>query len=157
MKTMPPFAHAGFLGYLEQLDGGISPTAAASMPAPLVSLLFVPDGSGRATRCAELLLQLLRARLSVLQAAWDTELAADELRRHQKFAKPGQPSPHIVGLRQKQAAARQASSVAKQSLIKAASGFVREAGVTVPQRQALELFIERWIEANVPKAFVAVP
>jgi hypothetical protein len=81
-------------------------------------------------------------------------VVADELRRYQKFAKPGQPSPHIVQLRQLQATARQASSQSKQSFIKAAAAFVREAGIDVPQRVALEAFITGWINANVPKDVV---
>ncbi|MFC5743696.1 hypothetical protein [Dyella tabacisoli] len=106
------------------------------------------------TKAAGHLIELLKAKQAMLQASFDTELAADELRRYQKFAKPGQPSPHIVQLRQKQAAARQASSLSRQSFIKAAAGFVREADIDVPQRVALDVFITVWINANVPKAFV---
>ena len=87
----------------------------------------------------------------MLQASFGTAVVADELRRYQKFAKPGQPSPHIVQLRQQQAAARQASSQSKQSFIKAAAAFVREVGIDVPQRVAIEVFITHWIDANVPK------
>jgi hypothetical protein len=36
-------------------------------------------------------------------------------------------------------------------LIKAAAAFVREAGIELPQRLALEPFITGWIEANVPQ------
>jgi hypothetical protein len=56
-----------------------------------------------------------------------------------------------VQLRQQQAAARQASSQSRQALIKAAAAFVREAGIELPQRLALEPFITGWIEANVPQ------
>ncbi|HEY2624794.1 MAG TPA: hypothetical protein VGI53_15215, partial [Dyella sp.] len=91
-----------------------------------------------------------KAQQAVLQAAFDTELAADELRRYQKFAKPGQPSPHIVQLRQRQAAARQASSLSRQAFIKAAAAFVRKADIEVPPRVALEAFVTSWIEANIP-------
>jgi hypothetical protein len=93
----------------------------------------------------------LKARRATSQAAFDTELAADELRRYQKYVKPGKPSAHIVQLRQKQAAARQASSLSRQSLIKAAAAFVREAGIDVPERVALDAFIVGWIDANVPR------
>ena len=71
-------------------------------------------------------------------------------RRYQKFSKPGQPSPHIVQLRQQQATARQASSRAKRALIQAAAALVRDAGIAVPARVALEVFITQWIDANVP-------
>lgn len=97
------------------------------------------------------LAQILKARAAGIQAASDTELAADELRRYQKFARPGQPSAHIVQLRQKQAAARQATARAKQALLKAAMEFVRAAALQVPPRVSLEAFVLSWIEANVPK------
>lgn len=92
--------------------------------------------------------RLLAARAAVRQAADDTTLAADELRRHQKFAKPGQPSAHIVQLRQKQAAARQASARAKQAFLKAALEFTREAGLVPPPRVTLEAFVVAWLDAH---------
>ncbi|MEP6897797.1 MAG: hypothetical protein ABI870_04640, partial [Rhodanobacter sp.] len=82
-------------------------------------------------------------------------VVADELRRYQKFARPGQPSAPIVRLRQQQAAARQASSQSRQSFIKTAAAFVRAAAIEVPPRMALERFMLDWIDVNVPKAFVA--
>ena len=97
------------------------------------------------------MIELLKARKAVLKASFDTEMVADALRRYQKFARPGQPSAHIVQLRQQQAAARQASSQSKQSFIKAAAAFVRAVGINVPPRVALEVFITGWIDANVPK------
>ncbi|WP_267222002.1 hypothetical protein [Dyella silvae] len=97
------------------------------------------------------LIPVLKAYRATLQAAFDTKLAADELRRYQKYAKPGKPSAHTVQLRQKQAAARQATSLARQSLIKAAAAFVREAGIAVGERTPLDEFIIAWIEGNVPK------
>jgi hypothetical protein len=36
-------------------------------------------------------------------------------------------------------------------LIRLAAAFVREAGIEVPQRMALEVFITQWIDAHVPK------
>jgi hypothetical protein len=36
-------------------------------------------------------------------------------------------------------------------LIKAAAAFVREAGIEVPERVALDEFIIHWIDANVPR------
>ncbi|WP_266172179.1 hypothetical protein [Dyella subtropica] len=123
--------------------------------APLLApMLLDSKGAGELTKAGDCLIQLLRAKKATLQAAFDTALVADELRRYQKFAKPGQPSPHIVQLRQQQAAARQASSLSKQSYIKAAAAFVRSAGIEVPPRVTLEVFITHWIDANVPKDFV---
>ncbi|RDD79983.1 hypothetical protein DVJ77_19110 [Dyella tabacisoli] len=154
MATTTPFPQAGFLNYLELAGRSVPVMANASLPPPLTGMLFAADGSGQLTKAAGHLIELLKAKQAMLQASFDTELAADELRRYQKFAKPGQPSPHIVQLRQKQAAARQASSLSRQSFIKAAAGFVREADIDVPQRVALDVFITVWINANVPKAFV---
>jgi hypothetical protein len=148
------FPQAGFLNYLELISESHQRLASAPLSPLLARILLTSDGSGEPTKAAGNLIQLLIARRATLQAAFDTALAADELRRYQKFAKPGQPSPHIVQLRQKQAAARQASSQSKQSLIKAAAAFVRDAGIEVPLQVALELYITRWIDINVPKEFV---
>jgi hypothetical protein len=154
MAAKTSFPQAGFLRHLELLDEAAPMVAGMTLPPPLARILLTSDGTGALTKAADCLIPLLKARQAMLQAAFDTELAADELRRYQKFAKPGQPSPHIVQLRQKQAAARQASGQSKQSFIKAAAAFVREAGFEVPQRVALEVFITHWIDANVPKDFI---
>ena len=132
--------------YADVLHALTQPGAPEAWPS-LAHLLSGPDGA----RKAETLATLLKARKAVFDAAAATTLAVDELRRYQKFAKPGQPSAHIVQLRQKQAAARQATSVARQSLIKAAAVFVREAGIEVPARTPLDDFIVGWIDANVPR------
>jgi hypothetical protein len=150
MATPMPFPHAGFLSQLEHIDTPAS-VPVARLPPSLARISLVAEGSGQPTPAAIHLIQLLKARKAVLQASFDTDVVADELRRYQKFAKPGQPSPHIVQLRQQQAAARQASSQSRQSFIKAAAAFVRETGIEVPPRVALEVFIIGWIEANVPK------
>ncbi|WP_430391172.1 hypothetical protein [Dyella sp. 20L07] len=147
---MKPFPQADFLDYLERL-GQLAPVADTPMPAALAGLLLMPDESKHLSPAGDAMILLLKTRKATLQAAFDTELAADELRRYQKYAKPGQPSPHIVQLRQKQAAARQATNVARQSYIKAATAFVREASITVPSRVALDEFISDWINTNVPK------
>lgn len=150
MATPKPFPQAGFLRQLEVLGESAHWGTAAPLSPPLARLLLAADGSAAPTPAAFHLIGLLQARRATLQAAFDTELAAAALRQHQKFARPGQPSPHIVQLRQKQAAARQASSVSRQAFVAAAAAFVREAGIAVPPRVALELYVTRWIDANVP-------
>lgn len=142
MTSPKPFLHAGFLQYLERLDSCASHDDA--MPEPLAGILAARDGA------ISRLIRLLQAQQAKQHAAFHSQQVADALRRYQKFAKPGQPSPHIVQLRQQQAAAGHASSRAKQSLIEAAVAFVRDAGIAVPARAALEVFITEWIEANVP-------
>ena len=150
MATRKPFPHADFLSQLEHFGRATSLPAGPSLSEPLNGMLLAEDGTGELTKAAGCLIQLLEAQKAVLQASFDGELAADELRRYQKFAKPGRPSAHIVQLRQRQAAARQASSVSRQAFIKAATAFVREAGVEVPPSMSLESFIVSWIEANIP-------
>lgn len=120
------------------------------MSPALANLLISSDGAPRLTTAAQALVPVLHARKATLKAAHDTALAADELRRYQKYAKPGRPSAHIVQLRQRQAAARQASSLSRQALIKAAALFVREADIAVPARMALDVFIIEWLDAHVP-------
>jgi len=154
MATKMPFPQAAFLNHLELPDASALLAAGEPLSPLLAQILLASNGTGELTKAAGDLIQLLKARKATLQAAFDTELVADELRRYQKFAKPGQPSPHIVQLRQQQAAARQASSQSKQSFIQAAAAFVRDAGIQVPQRVSLEVFITNWIDANVPKEFV---
>ena len=138
MTSSAPFPYAAFFADLQGANG----------PAALARVL--PE-QVNADVLMGALVALLQARKATLQAAFDTTLSADELRRYQKYAKPGKPSPHIVQLRQKQAAARQACNVSRQSLIKAANAFVREAGIEVPERVALDEFIIHWIDANVPR------
>jgi hypothetical protein len=128
MTTTTPFPYAGLLDALESPGDPMAVDARAAALIPL-----------------------LKAYKATLQAAADTTLAADELRRYQKYAKPGKPSPHIVQLRQRQAMARQATSIARQSLIKAATVYVREAGIDVPERVPLDTFITAWIKTNLPK------
>lgn len=129
MTTTTPFPYAGLLDALEQ-SGDAAPVAAKD---------------------AGSLIPVLKAYRATLQAASDTTLAADELRRYQKYAKPGKPSAHIVQLRQRQAAARQATSIARQSLIKAATVFVRDADIDVPERVPLDAFIIEWITTHLPR------
>ena len=154
MATPKPFPHAGFLSQLEHINTSAS-VPAATLPPSLASVLLIAEDSGRPTPAVLHLIHLLKARKAMLQASFDTEVVADELRRYQKFARPGQPSPHTVQLRQQQAAARQASHQSKQSFIKAAAAFVRETGIEVPPRVALEAFTIGWIEAHVPKDVIA--
>lgn len=152
MATPKPFPQAGFLSYLEQLSASAPRSAMTTLPAALVSLLC--DDAGQPGQTVQPLLQLLQARQAMLQTSFETEQVADDLRRYQKFAKPGQPSPHIVQLRQQQGTVRQASSRSRQQFIAAAAAFVRAAGIAVPPRVALEEFVTRWIDIHVPADFV---
>ncbi|WP_232823599.1 hypothetical protein [Dyella sp. C9] len=144
------FPQAGFLALLDQPAEQAPAGVMARLSPSLRELLLARTEAAQWTGAASLLGELLRAREATLQAAFDTALAADELRRYQKFAKPGRPSAHIIQLRQKQAGARQASNLSRQSLIKAAAAFVRDAGIDVPERTTLDVFIVGWIDANVP-------
>lgn len=153
MDTPKSFPHAGFLSQLESLGASVCIGARTPLSAPLASVLMAVDETGQPATAS--LIRLLQARQAVWQASLDTAVVADELRRYQKFARPGQPSAQIVRLRQQQAAARQAGSQARQAFIRAAAAFARDAGIAVPPRVGLEVFITNWIDANVPKAFVA--
>ncbi|MEO7066394.1 MAG: hypothetical protein ABI114_05770 [Rhodanobacter sp.] len=149
MATLKPFLNAGFLHQLERcVAGDDHPT---SWPAALRKILLIDDEDAQPAPAASHLIHLLHARMSVLQAAFNTEQVANELRRYQKFAKPGQPSPHIVQLRRQQAAARQASSQSLQSLVKHATAFMRAATIELPAKMALEPFINQWLDASLPK------
>ena len=94
------------------------------------------------------LAQLRTARDAVDLAARDTAMVADELRRYQKFAKPGQPSPHIVQLRQRQASARIAAARAKQAFVLAARRFVEVHGLAVPAKVSLDAFAMSWLDEH---------
>lgn len=156
MATPKPFLHAGFLRDLEQLSAS-TPLASATPLAPALARIRLATEAGQPTPIVADLIELLKARKGMLQASFDTGMVADALRRDQKFTKPGQPSVHIVQLRQQQAAVRQAASQSKQSFIKAAAAFVRAAGIDVPPRIGLELFTTGWIDANVPKVHFVPP
>lgn len=153
MSTPKFFPHAGFLSQLELHGASACIDAGTPLSVPLTRVLMAVDETGEPATAS--LLQLLQTRQAVWQASFDTGVVADELRRYQKFAKPGQPSAQTVRLRQQQAAARQAASQARQAFIRAAAAFARDAGIAVPPRVGLETFITHWIDANVPKAFVA--
>ncbi len=143
MATHKAFPQQGFLASLERSGSGGTGTP---LPPALARLPLAADAGEHPA----LLIQLLRTRREVLQASFHTEQVADELRRYQKFARPGQPSPSAVRLRQQQAAARQAASVARQRFVQAAAALVREAAIEVPPRQSLEAFVMRWIDLNIP-------
>ena len=155
MSTPKSFPYAGFLSQLELHGASACIDARTPLSAPLTRVLTPADETGQPAPAVASLIQLLQARRAVWQASFDTGVVADELRRYQKFAKPGQPSAQIVRLRQQQAAARLAASQARQALIRAAAAFARDAGIAVPPRVGLEAFIAHWIDANVPKAFIA--
>ncbi|MHC1481666.1 hypothetical protein ACYJW8_15585 [Frateuria aurantia] len=74
----------------------------------------------------------------------------DILRRDQKFVRPGPPSPHLVRLRQQQAAARQAGNQAQLAYVKAAQQLVRSWALEVPARLAVETFADQWIAQHIP-------
>jgi len=152
MNTSPLFPHADFLSQLEASGTAACACAGAPLPEPLRRVLMAASDDGRPASSAAGLIQLLKARAAVWQASLDTDAVADELRRYQKFARPGQPSPHIVQLRQRQAAVQRSASRARQTFVAAAAAFVREAAIEVPQRMALETFVIGWIETHVPKA-----
>jgi hypothetical protein len=150
MSTLKPFPQAGFLVALERVDTSSSRRLEAPLPGALSALLLSADGSGELTETATALVALLKAREITYRAAFQASLVADELRRYQKFAKPGQPSPHVVQMRQQQGAARQAGNNARQVLNVAAATFVRLAGIAVPPRLAIDVFISEWISRNIP-------
>ncbi|TCV97373.1 hypothetical protein EC912_101382 [Luteibacter rhizovicinus] len=157
MATKTPFPEAGFLRRLEAFCE-VAPTLVdPSLPPLLARHVSTTDGTEQwePTEAGASLVHVLRAYDATLQAAFDTELVADELRRYQRFARPGQPSASIIQLRQKQAVARLASSRAKQALLQAEVGFVRAAGINVPPRKGLEAFMLEWISRHVPKDLVA--
>jgi len=95
----------------------------------------------------EALHAMLKASEAMHRAAVSTTQVADALRRDQKFVRPGQPSAHLIRLRQQQAQARQATNQARQAFIVAADGWVRVFGLTVPPRKSLEVFAQGWMEA----------
>jgi hypothetical protein len=130
MPTPATFPHAAALARLDAGDF-------AGLPAE-----FVDTPPKR-----EALHALLKASEAVHRAAVSTSQVADALRRDQKFVRPGQPSAHLVRLRQQQAAARQATNQARQGFIVAADGVARVFALTVPARMSLEAFAQVWIGA----------
>lgn len=134
MSNLPAFA---YVDVLTRLDTGDT----SGLPPDLVDTL--PK--------REALHALLKASEAVHRAAVSTTQVADALRRDQKFVRPGPPSPHLVRLRQQQAAARQATNQAKQAFIVAADAFVRVFGLVVPAKVGLEVFAQDWMRACVPK------
>lgn len=150
MSSSTTFLFSDFLQRLEaRVDAG-TVTDDADMQAFFSGLRSTADDDGGLPPAMPSLIALLKARQAMLASTAITERVADELRRYQKFAKPGRPSPHIVQLRQQQAAARQASSQARQRFNQTTTCFVRDAGVVVPPRLSLEAFLIRWIDLNVP-------
>ena len=149
VTTPIPLPYVHLLELLERADASTCTEWSKDLPPTIASLISSAGDPSKGTAVAASLISLLKARTAVMQAAFDSRLVADELRRYQKFAKPGKPEPHIVQLRRKQAAARQASSVARQSLIRAATVFVRDAGLDVPARIALDVFITDWMDAHL--------
>jgi hypothetical protein len=108
-----------------------------------------PSPADLSPEASALLAQAVEARNAMDRAARDTTVAADELRRYAKFSKPGQPSAHIVQLRQKQAAARMDSARAKQAFLKASQAFVHVAGLSPPPRTPLETYMQQWLQPSL--------
>lgn len=133
LATPARFPHAAVLA---RFDAG----HVAGLPAQLVD---TPPKR-------EALHALLKAAEAVHRAAVSTAQVADALRRDQKFVRPGQPSAHLVGLRQQQAAARQATNQSKQAFIVAADGLVRAFALSVPARASLEVFARDWMRTQLP-------
>ena len=134
MATPETFAYAGTLARLDACD-------VADLPADVVDT----------PQKREALHALLKAAEAVHRAAVSTTHVSDALRRDQKFVRPGPPSPHLVRLRQQQAAARQATNQARQAFIVAADGVVRVFGLAVPVREGLEVFAQRWIKGQLSR------
>ena len=109
-----------------------------------------PSPAGLSAEATALLAQAVEARAAMERAADDTTVAADELRRYAKFSKPGQPSAHIVQLRQKQATARIDSARAKQAFVQAAKAFVQATGLAVPPRVSIDVFILDYLKRHRP-------
>lgn len=128
MTQPASFPHAQALARLDVGD-------TSSLPPELVDTPHKRD----------MLHALLKAAEAVHRAAVSTTQVADALRRDQKFVRPGQPSAHLIRLRQQQAAARQASNQARQAFIVAADALVRVFGLTVPAKMRLESYIEGWL------------
>lgn len=104
------------------------------------------SSSSLSPEASAFLAQVVDCRVAMDRAARDTRTVADELRRYARFAKPGQPSAHVVQLRQRQAAVRIESARAKQAFLQAAQGFMRAAGLALPPRVSLESFVLDWID-----------
>lgn len=148
MATQKPFPQARYLARLQRFDESTDPST--DDMSLLAGTLHVTGERGRQGLLVSQLIQLLKTRQAVLQAAFAIKQVADELRRCQKFARPGQPSAALVRLRQQQASVRHASSVARQHFVQAAAAFVRVASIEVPSRLSPEAFIVHWIDLNVP-------
>lgn len=134
MPTSTKLPHADVLA---QLDAGDF----TGLPADLVDT--VPR--------REALHMLLKASEAMHCAAVSTTQVADALRRDQKFVRPGQPSAHLVRLRQQQAAAHQATNQARQAFIVAADGLARVYELPVPQRMELEALAQDWLRRHLPR------
>ncbi|WP_143144418.1 hypothetical protein [Luteibacter sp. UNCMF366Tsu5.1] len=109
----------------------------------------LPSSASLSAEASAHLARVRECRAVMDQAARDTATAADELRRYAKFARPGQPSTHVVQMRQRQASARRDSAQAKQAFLQASAAFVHAAGLRLPPRTSLEAFVLAWIERDV--------
>lgn len=137
MTTSTSFPHAALLACLQ-----------AGQPVELTTTdgRRIESLEQRAS-LTELLQAAERLQASQLQIAQ----VADILRRDQKFARPGPPSPHLVRLRQQQAAARQVGNQARQGYVRAAQALVKAWSLNVPPRLAVETFVGEWMLRTLPR------
>ncbi|KRG76304.1 hypothetical protein ABB30_09910 [Stenotrophomonas ginsengisoli] len=108
------------------------------------------DGAAAALSPAgQALLRALLDQQAVTQAQAEVSAVADILRRDQKFAPPGRPSLHLVQLRRQQSAVQQAERLARQVAAASASGFIKQAGLTLKPGIAAGEFMAKWV-ARLP-------
>lgn len=145
MSTSSTFPQAQWLERLQHLRADPSLPREADVPAD-IRMAASADMDG----LLDALIEVLSAREVVWQAVAETARVADELRKYQKFVKPGRPSAFIVQLRQQQASARQSSSLARQRFIRAGMAFLRVGALELPGKVTLEDFLPSWLDAHEP-------
>lgn len=96
------------------------------------------------------LLKTLRAQVELQRLAQEGEQLTDDLRRYQRFAKPGAPSAQVIQLRRRQAALRQAGNVARQSYLKGAAQFVHRLGLPLSGKVTADSATAAWVQAHAP-------
>lgn len=135
MTSSSPFPYAGLLASLQSAEP-------AALPVALQRRVDSPE---HLASLREVLAAAERLHLSRQQIG----LVADILRRDQKFARPGPPSPHLVRLRQQQAAARQAGNQAQLAWVRSATALVRCWNLTPTPGQTDEAFVTQWLARHL--------